>query len=336
MKVPESRPVKSASALMQVRFVLLVSIASGAGHAVGADSDSDRISTRATGDDSFEIALEADAAIGDREQAERMAFDCLRGDRRLECLNEKGFRCASVGEPSRNGYSCYLSVGGNCYRKRFRLEENGWSSNDDWQSGACEDTFEPALGPGVRERYDNTNAPDKLLFKMFVRRIFAESVDFLETLESAEFERSQAGLKYVEPGLTGKMDAADVVRYFARRFPDIEDDVEEFSKALLCEGTRPRYPGAENFVVFNQLDEVRLNVYERHLLIARAELQAGGLFDLDKALHDFPGSFVSVSVDHEAARDGSVASIYEHATRLCESPWGHQFSSSGPADEAVQ
>ena len=87
---------------------------------------------------------------------------------------------------------------------------------------------------------------------------------------------------------------------------------------LLCEGKRPRYDGAENFQLFNQLDDVRLHVTERHLLFARADLQVSGLFDLDKALREYPGSFVSIFSDHEAVRDGSIPMIYEHPTRLCE------------------
>lgn len=132
----------------------------------------------------------------------------------------------------------------------------------------------------------------------------------------------------MEAGLTGKMASADVVRYFASRYLDIEKEVEDLSKKLSCDGDRPRYEGEENFFVFNQLDDVALHVYERHLFLARADLQASGLFDLDKALREFPEGFTSVSIEHEAARDGSVPRIFQAASRLCKEPWGQSYSIS--------
>ena len=76
-----------------------------------------------------------------------------------------------------------------------------------------------------------------------------------------------------------------------------------------------------------------LNVYEKHLLLARSDLQASGLFDLDKALKEYPGSFGSIFMDHEKLRDGSAQRIYESAVRLCKGPWEHSFMSSVSANE---
>ena len=170
-----------------------------------------------------------------------------------------------------------------------------------------------------------------------MRRIFADTLDHYDDLDALDDEPYHVGYHWVEAGLTGKMRSADVVRYFAERYIDIENEVENLSKKLLCDDNHPRFKGAENFYIFNQLDEVRLHVYERHLFLARADLQASGLFDLDKALREFPGGFTSTSLDHEASRGGSVPKIFEHASRLCERSWGHSFSVSGPAtDDGIQ
>lgn len=271
----------------------------------------------------------ADAVSGDRDAGEKMVFDCLSGDRQIECLIQKGFRCAAVGNPEGNGYSCYVALEDGCYRSRFRLKDNGWSGSDSWLDGECDDTHEPVLQSGVRWRYDNTNAPVELVFQLFVGQIFSHTLDYFGNLDALEDEPHNMGFHYVEAGLTGNMESVDVVRYFAERYLDIEKEVEDLSRKLLCVGNKPRYEGAENFLIFNQLDDVQLHVYERHLFLARADLQASGLFDIDKALREYPGGFSSVSIDHEAARNGSVSRIYEDASRLCEKSWGHSFSVSG-------
>lgn len=229
----------------------------------------------------------------------------------------------------RRSFSCYIYVEDGCYRKRFQLTENGWNSSDSWLTGQCVDSHEQIPEPGVRWRYDNTNAPDELIFRMFVSGIFIETLDYLGDLDALDDEPHNPGYHFVEVGLTGKMASADVVRYFAIRYLDIEKEVEDLSKKLLCDGDRPRYQGDENFFIFNQLDDVALHVYERHLFLARADLHASGQFDLDKALREYPGGFTSISFEHEAARDGSIPRILEDASRLCKEPWGHSFSVSG-------
>lgn len=184
-----------------------------------------------------------------------------------------------------------------------------------------------------RKCFDNTNAPLALVYRIFVRQIFSESLDYLEDLNSLDDEEYHAGLHFVEPGLTRNMRSADVVRYFATRFLDMEKEAEELQKRMLCINGKPRYEGAENFLIFNQLEEASLNVYQKHLLLARSDLQASGLFELDKALKEFPGSFGETFMDHEKAHDGSEKRIYEAAVGLCKGPWGHSFSSSESANE---
>lgn len=274
----------------------------------------------------------------DRESAERMAFECLSSDRRFDCLLEKGFSCSPVGEFQRNAYRCSAAVGDGCYTKRFRLSGSGWSSSDSWQAGACDAVDTPVPEPGIRWRYDDTNAPVELVFELFVRNVFARTLDHHGSLDALSDNPDHVVFHYVEAGLTGKMDPVDVVRYFAERYLGIEKEVEALSRQLLCDGSRPRYDGEENFLIFNQFDEVRLHVYERHLFLARAELQASGLFDIDKALREYPGAFSSTSTDHKVARAGSIAKIYEHASLLCEKPWGQSFYSSEslPVDDARQ
>ena len=179
-----------------------------------------------------------------------------------------------------------------------------------------------------RKCFDNENAPPELVFRLFNQRIFSESIDYLENLDALDDDEYHAGLHLVEAGLTPEMRSADVVRYFVTRYLNIETEVETLSKKTLCIDGKPRYDGAENFVIFNQLEEVSLNVYQKHLLLARADLQASGLFDVDKALREYPGSFGSEFMDHEKAHNGSVKQIYEIAEGLCADPWGHQFSKS--------
>lgn len=185
-----------------------------------------------------------------------------------------------------------------------------------------------------RKCFTDKNAPSELVFRIFVRHVFTDSLDYLENFDDLPEDEFHAGWHFVEAGLTPEMSSADVVRYFAARYLDIEKEVEKVSKQTLCIDSKPRYEGAENFVIFNQLEEVSLNVYEKHLLLARSDLQASGLFDLDEALREFPGQFVDIFMDHEKALGGSAERLYEGAVGLCKSPWGHSFSSSETSSDS--
>jgi hypothetical protein len=157
------------------------------------------------------------------------------------------------------------------------------------------------------------------VYKLFVRNLF---------IDSLEDEDERAGWYIVEAGLTEEMNSDDVVRYFVSRFVEIEMEVDDAIKRTLCLKGKPRYEGAENFVIFNQMEEVRLNIYQKHLLLARSDLVASGLFNLDQALQDFPVSFTSRFMNHREAKDGSVQRTNDVAKEICSNPWGLHFSSS--------
>jgi hypothetical protein len=140
------------------------------------------------------------------------------------------------------------------------------------------------------------------------------------------------GNYFVEAGLTSNMDADSVLYYFASSYLDIEMEVEQAQKRTFCIDGKPRFEGQENFLVFNQLEEVSLSIYEKHRLFARSDLMAPGLFDLDRALDEYPGSFGDMFMDHEKASRGSVQRIYESAEKLCSHPWGHSTGNSQSND----
>ena len=140
----------------------------------------------------------------------------------------------------------------------------------------------------VRKCYDNTNAPLALVYQLFISDIFEDSL---------EDEGHRIGWHYVEAGLTPQMNSGDVIRYFVPKYVEIEKEVEETENRMLCLDGKPRYEGNENFTIFNDLYDVALTIYEKHLFVARSDLSASGLFDLDKALKEYPGSFQSFSWD---------------------------------------
>ena len=75
-----------------------------------------------------------------------------------------------------------------------------------------------------RKCYDNTNAPLALVYRIFIRGIYADSL---------QDEEYRSGSYFVEAGLTPNMNSDDVVRYFVSRFLDIEKEVEETKKAVV-------------------------------------------------------------------------------------------------------
>ncbi len=177
-----------------------------------------------------------------------------------------------------------------------------------------------------RKCFDSDNAPPGLVYRMFVNWVFMDSLDYLEDLSRIESERGHAGWHSVKAGLTPNMSSADIVRYFVPRFLEMAEEAHEAQKRTLCSDGVPRYDGVENLVVLNQLDEVALNVYEKYYLLARSDLQASGLYDLDTALAESSGSFVVTFSDHSLESYGSVDNIYEAAKQWCASPWGYQIS----------
>ena len=175
-----------------------------------------------------------------------------------------------------------------------------------------------------RKCYDNSNAPVALLYKMYVRNIFADSLMDQE---------HRTGWYYVQDGLTGKMNPVDAYLYFVPKYLEIEKEVEEVQNRMLCLDGKPRYTGAENFQIFNYMDDVQLTIYEKHLFIARSDLSVNGLFDVDKAMTGSSEGFTSMSMDHEAVRNGSIKAIFEHAQKLCAGPRGYNFISQHPVED---
>ena len=55
----------------------------------------------------------------------------------------------------------------------------------------------------------------------------------------------------------------------------------------------------QNFIILNEFDEMSLAIYEKHRLLAKSDLSASGLFDLDTALDEYPGSFTSMFMDQK-------------------------------------
>ena len=106
----------------------------------------------------------------------------------------------------------------------------------------------------------------------------------------------------------------------------MEEEAHQAQKRTLCSDGAPRYGGVENLVVLNQLDEVALNVYEKYYLLARSDLQASGLYNLDTALAEGSGSFVVTFSKHSLESYGSVDRIHEAAKGWCADPWGYRVS----------
>lgn len=171
----------------------------------------------------------------------------------------------------------------------------------------------------IRKCFDKSNAPPGLLYQLFVDSVFYESL---------EPEEHRATRRYVEAGLTPNMNSADVVRYFIPRFLEILEELEETQRRMLCLDEEPRYEGAENFIVLDQLDEMALTIYEKHYFIAKSDLSASGLFDLDKALKEYPGVYSLSLLDHEKFHGGSIQQAHEHAADLCRKPRRYEFISS--------
>ena len=184
-----------------------------------------------------------------------------------------------------------------------------------------------------RKRYTKENAPPEMVYEMFVRAIFVDSLDYLEDLDRLDDDDNYAGWYYVKDGLTPEMRWPDVVRYFIAKFLEINMEADELQKQTMCVDGKPRYDGAENYVIFNQLEEVSLNAWQKHLYLARSDLQASGLFDLDKVLKEFKGTFGVKFMDH---RSTDVKQIYELTARLCVKPWGYSVTVSESSEDQTK
>ena len=76
-------------------------------------------------------------------------------------------------------------------------------------------------------------------------------------------------------------------------------------------------PTVELFFVFDAFDDVRNAIYDKYLAIAKAEVAAYAVFDIDRALDNIPESFGSYWLNHEKAYGGSDALANEVAAEMC-------------------
>lgn len=184
------------------------------------------------------------------------------------------------------------------------------SANADCESSADE----------YRMCFDNNNAPPEWVFRMLLSSVFRQSADFLGDLSQIDGPR-HAGWHTVKDGVTPKMSSADAVRYFVAKFVEIEEEVHDVQNEMLCTDGVPRYRGAENFELFNQLDDILLNVYKKHYYLVRADLQVSGLYNFDRVIEDPPIGFTAMFENHSLALWKSEDRIYEAAEAQCASQW---------------
>jgi len=174
--------------------------------------------------------------------------------------------------------------------------------------------------------FDNSNAPPEWVFRILLRSVFSQSEGFLEDMSQIDDGPRHVGWNIVKDGLTPNMSSADVVRYFVSKFLEIEQEVHDVQNEMLCTDGIPRYRGAANFDLFNQLDDILLNVYKKHYYLARADLQVSGLYELDKVVEEPPMGFTALFEDHNLKRWKSEDRIYEAAKIQCASQWGISIS----------
>lgn len=274
----------------------------------------------------FAVMLQAIATARDEfppavKEASNASFQCLREDDTQACFSGQGFVCSQQGDRSRNAYSCYVSIDGYCYRRRFQLKDRGWSGNEDWSLGACEPTFDIPLADGVRAQYDNVNAPDSVRFRFLLSKVFSEVV---------HEENAGGAEKFFVAGTTSKTDTKHLVDYFVSEHWKILNEVYDEQTALLCESGKPRFTDSWLYATFDAFDDIRFKAYERHLERVRTEFAADETFDLEKALSGFPGSFSTTTY----ATTGDLDFLQERAELRCSTPLSMQFSTGRdiPAD----
>ena len=75
--------------------------------------------------------------------------------------------------------------------------------------------------------------------------------------------------------------------------------------------------GAEIFAVFDALDDVRKAIYDKYLAIAKAEVAAYAVFDIDAALDEIWVNVDSYRMTHEEKFGGSEDRANEAAASMC-------------------
>lgn len=77
--------------------------------------------------------------------------------------------------------------------------------------------------------------------------------------------------------------------YFMRLRAQIESEISDANQRMLCPNDRRRPVGAEIFAVLDAFDDVNNAIYDKYLAIAKAEVAAYAVFDIDTALDNYPG-----------------------------------------------
>lgn len=250
------------------------------------------------------------------EFGEQMVHKCLAGDEQLECLRMSGFSCTPTGKANRNGYSCYIFIEDGCYRTRFGLTPGGWTSHDDWVQGECEATHQVAKPAGVRMQFDELNAPDSILFEMFVGALFHDNLD------QGDY---RMGKSYIRPGANSITDYDQITLYFASKYLEIEREVHDAQIEMLCEDGTPRYSDSTLYEVLDKFDDLKIDTYTRHLELSIDHFAGDENFDLEAALRGFPAA-LSMTV---FATSGSLKELRKNAARICSEPFKRNFKTIG-------
>lgn len=255
------------------------------------------------------------------ELGRQLSFQCLSQDNQLDCLKHKGFKCDALAGGSRDCYSCYLSIENGCYRTRFQLISDGWKARDAWKPGECKSTpmLDQSADPQVRRQFDNCNAPDPVLFRLFVKGLFSDS------LEVANY---RMGWRYIQPGATPDTNYELVASYFISKYLEIEKEIHETKTKMMCQNGTPRYSDSTLFSVFDAFDDLNDGIYAKHLALAKIDFADDDTFDLEAALQGYPGSF-SVTV---VATSGAIDQVYAAAQRFCTEPFKRTFRSTREFD----
>lgn len=171
-----------------------------------------------------------------------------------------------------------------------------------------------------RKCFDNSNAPPSVVFDILLGNVAVDSIDYWDDMNRLPDEEGHPGWHMIKDGLTDNMSSADVVRYLVAKYLAIEEEVHARQTELLCIDGAARYKGAENFMMFNLVEDMRDVVLQKHYLLVRADLQASGLFDLDAVLNDPPFTFVRSLQGNSQEVWGSIERITEQAEGQCAQP----------------
>jgi len=117
--------------------------------------------------------------------------------------------------------------------------------------------------------------------------------------------------------LTSTSDIDALLGYFLDLYKQVESEISDATRRMVCPNDRRRPTGAEIFTVYDALDDVRVAIHDKYLAIAKAEIAADGAFDRDRALSNIPSSFTMTMFYHEKSYGGSEAAANDNLAMLC-------------------